>query len=104
MSVLFCAAYNPMSLSAEFLLLIPNHHKVVQECQNRTSALPYPTSSIFAFILNAFFFTYIYYTVPAKIWKPSEIVHFNSVLTLEDIINTISLLKLCIHFTTANLL
>ena len=28
-----------MSLSAEFLLLIPNHHKVVQECQNGTSAL-----------------------------------------------------------------
>ena len=29
----------PISLSAEFLL-IPNHHRVVQECQNGTSALP----------------------------------------------------------------
>ena len=30
----------PMSLSAEFLLLIPNHHKVVQVCQNWTSDVP----------------------------------------------------------------
>ena len=29
----------PMSL-AQFLLLIPKYHKVVQECQNGTSALP----------------------------------------------------------------
>ena len=37
-----------MSLSAVFLLLIPNHHKVVQECQNGTSApppLPHPPIS-----------------------------------------------------------
>ena len=30
----------PISLPAEFLFHIPNHHKVVQECQNRTTDVP----------------------------------------------------------------